>query len=101
MSKDTLHATEAESLAAKLQELISLPIYQETLGKWIQDYREEAILEMAKPTEPALIHQAQGKFQAYDALLKLINYRIWQGEESKRKRLKKLTNDLKGELTNG
>lgn len=92
MSKDSLHSTEAESLAGKLRALTSDPNYKDTVGAWIKEYRDEAIIEMARPTDVALIHQAQGKFQAYDAILKLISYRIQQGDEATRKRLKKLSN---------
>ena len=81
--------------AEKLRFVQSRPEYQDTVGLWLKEAYDTALLNLESATEPHEVHRAQG---AYKALKELIEFqeRVFAAEEAAIKRLHKKFTITKG-----
>lgn len=53
-------------IAEGLRIVLSMPEYQETLGKWLAEARDDAILSMAEAETDKEFFSSQGKYKVLD-----------------------------------
>lgn len=77
--------------AERLRAVTSMPEYQDTIGKWIEDGLAQALHDMTSAKEPQEFHAAQGAYKAITSLKDTIQQVFIKEDAAIKKDQKKLT----------
>lgn len=56
-------------LAERLRAVTSMPEYEDTIGRWIEDIHQEALHEMSTAKDQVQFHQSQGAYRTITSLI--------------------------------
>jgi len=89
--------TKLQMEADRVYSVVSSLPYQDTIGQWLNDIKDSAILEMAQEDEPIKNAKARGRFAAVSEILDRIDAVMQRRDAETKRRMQQLQKERPNE----